>query len=720
MKHFLNYVGLFCVLLLACTLAAHAQIVSQFILTDQFGYRTQAVKTAVIKNPQEGFDSGSSFAPGAVYQVVNATTAQSVFESAPVQFKSGAKDAASGDQIWWFDFSVVSAPGEYYILDVQNNVKSYSFRIADNVYNEVLKTAVRTFFYQRAGYEKAAQFAGADWADAASHVGNLQDKNCRLFSRKTDASTEKDLHGGWYDAGDLNKYTTWTCSYIESMMLAYLENPAVWTDDYNLPESGNGVPDLLDEAQWGIDWVLRMQNADGSVLCVQGLDGASPPSAAKGQSLYGPATAAASWATAKALALAYKVYSQIGQSDYAEKLRTAALAAWTWAEANPNVKFDNNSSANGSAGLAAGNQEINDDLSRLTLRLNAAVYLYEMTGDEVYHTLFKNNYRSLPLFAWGNIMQQWQVDGQMMFLYYITLPGADATVKNGIITALKTAFNKAADYAGKLGADGYRSYINDYNWGSNKYKTDYGLHFYLFVKNGVEPAKADLYNAAAEDYTHYIHGVNPFAMVYLSNMNQRGASKSVTSFYHTWFADGSAKWDYVSASTPGPAPGFLTGGPNKYYTWDGCCPGGCGSSVNNALCTSQTIPVGEPDAKMYKDFNTSWPLNSWAITENSNGYQLSYIRLLSKFAAEGDGQTALREVPEQQAIAIFPNPTKGEIRIESGALNVEKVEVLSMAGLLLKSEMHTNTISIAELPAGVYMLRISTNKGRYVKRVVKE
>ncbi|MGK3960067.1 hypothetical protein WMF38_44335 [Sorangium sp. So ce118] len=38
-----------------------------------------------------------------------------------------------------------------------------------------------------------------------------------------------------------------------------------------------------------------------------------------------------------------------------------------------------------------------------------------------------------------------------------------------------------------------------------------------------------------------------------------------------------------------------------------------------------------PAQKSYKDFNTSWPLNSWAVTENSNGYQASYIRLLSKF-----------------------------------------------------------------------------------------
>jgi endoglucanase len=42
-------------------------------------------------------------------------------------------------------------------------------------------------------------------------------------------------------------------------------------------------------------------------------------------------------------------------------------------------------------------------------------------------------------------------------------------------------------------------------------------------------------------------------------------------------------------------------------------------------------PAGQPDQKSYFDFNESWPLNSWAVTENSNGYQTAYIRLLSKF-----------------------------------------------------------------------------------------
>jgi len=58
----------------------------------------------------------------------------------------------------------------------------------------------------------------------------------------------------------------------------------------------------------------------------------------------------------------------------------------------------------------------------------------------------------------------------------------------------------------------------------------------------------------------------------------------------------------------------------------------CGGAANNAICTSTPIspPKGQPQQKSYKDFNTGWPLSSWSVTEPSDGYQVAYIRLLSK------------------------------------------------------------------------------------------
>jgi endoglucanase len=267
--------------LVSCLGTLTAQTTSKFIIVDQFGYLPDSKKVAVMRDPQVGFDADESFTPGQNYVVVNAVTGEQVLSGKPVLWNMGVTDASSGDKAWHFDFSSVTEPGRYFILDKDQNLRSFEFEVSPIVYNELLKHAVRSFYYQRLGFPKEAQYAGTAWADGASHIGPLQDKNCRLFSDKNNAATELDLSGGWYDAGDLNKYTSWTANYVVEMMKAYLEKPNAWGDDYNIPESGNGIPDLLDEAKWGIDFLLRMQRPDGSVLCVVSESHASPPSSAR-------------------------------------------------------------------------------------------------------------------------------------------------------------------------------------------------------------------------------------------------------------------------------------------------------------------------------------------------------------------------------------------------------------------------------------------------------
>jgi len=152
------------------------------------------------------------------------------------------------------------------------------------------------------------------------------------------------------------------------------------------------------------------------------------------------------------------------------------------------------------------------------------------------------------------------------------------------------------------------------------------------VVNGLDAStNADMARAGAR-YVHYLHGTNPLSLVYLTNMYQHGAENCANELFHTWFADGSAKWDRVGMSLYGPPPGYLTGGPNPSYSWDACCPAGCGSTQNNAICSSLSLmpPEGQPPQKAYKDFNTGWPLDSWSVTEPDDGYQIAYIRLLSK------------------------------------------------------------------------------------------
>jgi endoglucanase len=712
----------------------NAQSFSPFIVVDQFGYLPEANKVAVIRDPQTGFDATDAFTPGATYTLNNATTNAVVFTASPTQWKAGAVDPSSGDKAWWFDFSSYTTPGKYYVKDATQSARSAEFVIADTVYKSVLKAAMRMLYYQRSSFEKKAPYAAAGWTDAASHTGPLQDKNARLYNNLT-LATEKDLHGGWYDAGDLNKYTSWTASYVITLLTAYQENPTVFTDDFNIQESGNGVPDILDEVKWGIDHLLRMQQSNGSCLSV--LSSASnsvnnAPSTATGQSKYGPATTNATLKCAAAFALASKVYKNYNPTlygTYAATLQTKAIAAWTWADANPDVRFHNNSSSNGSQGVAAGDQEPRDDdngLGRKTSKLGAALYLYELTGQTTYLNYFETNYTGMPLIAWTNYISQYFLESQSLLMHYLSLPGINASIANNIRNTTLAAVNKAGDFGGALTnqTDPYRAFIKDYNWGSNSYKSNYGNLFWELNYNEIDNASNnELYLKASEEYLHYIHGVNPMQFVYLTNMSSYGAEKSVNEMYHTWFGDGSAKWDRVGTSTYGPPPGFLMGGANEFYDWDDCCK----YNTCTAFCTGrESLPVGQPQQKSYKDFNTSWPINSWQLTETSLGYQTAYIRLLSKFVNNSSSITTGVFSPQATVgIKVKPNPTQDQLTIEFPAslstADEIQVDFYNVIGnvVLSKKIMNNSAVSMGALENGVYILKVSQDGLIYTERIVK-
>jgi len=612
---------------------AMAANAGKFIMVDQFGYQTNARKVAVLRWPKVGYDSNQSFWPQQL-SVVNSATGATVYSWWPTEWNSRATDPDSGDQVWYFDFSSVTTPGTYEIVDSGNeHQRSARFEIGDNPYRDVLIQAVRMFYYQRLGQTKSASNAGANWADGASNLGAGQDPQARRFLDKNNAATARDVRGGWADAGDFNKYTSWEAGYTQELLDAYVQNPTVFTDDFNIPESYNGIPDILDEAKWGLDYLKRLQNSDGSVLSIVGVGGASPPSADTGPSYYGDVNTSATLAAAAAFAHGAKVLGSLNNSSlttYVADLRQRALNAYNWAVANPNVVFRNNDASNGTSGLGVGQQET-DDNGRITLRMGAAIKLFALTGNTAYRDYVDQHYTTAEMF------RNWSLSGfsagdARPLLYYASLPGATASTVSAIRQRYSDLMNRA-DYdnwgAVESQRDAYRAKIGAYTWASNSTKANAGTLFTEEGYYGISTHAADQVANAAVDYLHYLHGVNPLGKVYLSNMYAFGAENSVNQLWHTWYFDGT-KWDDAKNSLYGPAPGYLVGGPaGSQWDWDGSCngtnpPAGCGS-------TRPTPPYGQPGAKSYLDFNTGWPLNSWSISEPSNGYQVSYIRLLARF-----------------------------------------------------------------------------------------
>jgi hypothetical protein len=349
------------------------------------------------------------------------------------------------------------------------------------------------------------------------------------------------------------------------------------------------------------------------------MDHKSPPSAATGPSYYGPATTHATLSAAAAFALAGKVL-------HSQDLKTRAEKGWAWAAANPSVVFKNNDAASGSAGLGSGQQETND-AGRARSKRVAAVYLYAATGGQAYKAHLEAEYTKAELRTFADPYREFE---NTSLLYYAGLPGVTPEVASTIKTWFRSAMSSNENWgAMTLKRDPYFAYLNSYVWGSNSIKAAKGSMFMDLVEFNVPGFDAATARASALTYLHYLHGVNPQGMVYLSNMYRLGVHSSVNEFYHAWFCDRSARWDRVGVSTFGPPPGFLAGGPNPSYDWDSSCNSpnphpGCGSAPPSP-------PKGQPAQKAYKDFNAAWPLNSWSVTENSNAYQTNYLRLLSKF-----------------------------------------------------------------------------------------
>jgi hypothetical protein len=586
------------------------------ILVDQFGYRPADPKVAVIRSPQVGFDAPDTFTPGSRYEVRRAADGRVVFSAAPVAWEGGALEASSGDKGWWFDFSGVTAPGRYVIVDVERKIRSPAFNIDPQVYKDVLKAAVRTYFYQRSGFAKRPPYAEACWADEAAYEGRDQDGEAHDVTDMKNRSKVRDLSGGWFDAGDTNKYVTFALQPVHQLLDAYQDNPEAFTDDFKIPESGNGIPDLLDEVKWETDWLKKMQFPDGSAALKVGetvYAKASPPSSDANPRYYVPSCTSATIAVAGMFAHASYVYRKFpGLASDADDLQARAVRAWTNYQKAP---FNQRQCDTGV--VHAGNADLNLE-EQNAVAAEASIYLYAITGDAAYQEYLQSHYREMKPYqemGWS----RYNPDQGEALLFFTTLPGADPALKSKILAdKLKDVQAGNQIYRFEPRDDLYRSFLHDgqYHWGSNNPRANYGNTNLDAIRYRVVVKDTDSYRQRALEILHYFHGVNPLGVVYLSNMYALGATRSVNELLHAWFQP-DTKWSDAKTSACGPAPGFVPGGPNAGAAKDG---------VPAALVP----PVGQPPQKSYKDWNG--PDSSWVVNEPGIYYQSAYVKLLSAFA----------------------------------------------------------------------------------------
>lgn len=672
------------------------------IHVDQFGYHPDAAKLAVISDPQIGFNAAQSFQPGSTYEVRKWPSHEVVMTGSPTPWNNGATHSQSGDKGWWLDFSSVNDIGSFYVYDVQNQVSSHLFEIRPDVYQVVLEQAVRTFFYQRINFAKSSPYADQFWTDAAAFEGSNQDRAATSRWAKGDASTARDLHGGWMDAGDYNKYTTFARDPVMHLLQAYYRQPTVFTDETNIPESGNGIPDLLDEVMWELDWLKRMQDGTGTngfflKLGVDVYTGYTPPSTDPNPRYYLPECTSATLAGAAMFAYAAMVLDTIpALSSYASDLQNRAALAWARgkAETQDFTTFEQDCD---DGDIKAGDAD-QDASFQLECGFIAAVYLYQLTGDSQYLTFAESKYQQVRPYSenwWG----PYNTPSAEALLFLADLPDVSSNVANNIRSS-KAGMNYQYSIDDHQAGTGlYLGFLEDWahHWGSNQIRANAGNGNLSFIEYGINPAQADLYEDAALGYLHWLHGVNPLGLCMLSNMYDYGGDHCVNELYHGWFKDGS-DWDNALTSPKGPPPGYLTGGPN----------------IDFSLGATISPPGNQPAAKSYKDWNADWPENSWEITEPAIYYQAAYILLLSRLMdPDTASTTSINESQRFHPLVISPNPASNSVTVHiPSPLTNGTCHLLDLQGKLIKAwtiERNTPTqeLLLKGVTDGVYVLRYS-------------
>ena len=227
-----------CFLLLYCI---HLFVIAQttsYIRINQLGYPGKGIKVAVLgsNEPQVLND----------FVLIDANTNRPVFEG-----KRGNSFGKYGPftNTYRLDFSSYSKKGKYFLK--AGNITSPTFTIDDNVYDGAADFCLRYLRQQRSGFNPFLKDS------CHTHDGYT------LYAPVPD-STHINVVGGWHDASDYLQYSTTTANATYHLLAAYRDFPNVFKDEKeaNGLEGKNNVPDVLDEAKWGLDWLLKMHPKD--------------------------------------------------------------------------------------------------------------------------------------------------------------------------------------------------------------------------------------------------------------------------------------------------------------------------------------------------------------------------------------------------------------------------------------------------------------------------
>lgn len=520
------------------------------IKINQVGYQADAEKYALVSGWRETLDCAN-----APFVVRRAADSAPMIEGT-LTLINDFDALVSGERICLADFGALREPGTY-TLAVDGLDPSPRFDVSATVYAPLLRDATRYFYMQRQGIAIEdpvfARGVGHPDNDARAVLrSSCSDDSCRNATLPA-----RNVSGGWYDAGDYGKYVAFAAAPIRDLLDAHARAPALFGDDTGIAESGNGVPDILDEVRWKLDWILRMQepttggfhnsiypnNCIDDAPCAPGSISAAVAQryitdlGDDGTSSVQPTPATAT--AVAALARAARAFAPIDDA-YATRLRAAALRGQAYLDANPGVILPKD-----------GNARYTDDEER-QFRLWALAELFHTTGDAAIGAQFLTRYGDEDRTHWDPTRNLVTIS-QHAALSYFSAPAADAAAREAFV---REQFGPWRDYWLAASTTNWRNFLKDgssgdssYYWGSNAVALEYAnIMLRGSTLAGDDPAEAQ---RAARGVINYVLGINPLAKSYVTGYGSNPPTKIYSHIYSHDAHDGL------------PA-GILAEGPNQF------------------------------------------------------------------------------------------------------------------------------------------------------------
>ena len=221
------------------------------ILVNQLGYYPWSPKVALLK------------ARSTKFEIVEVKSGKTVYTGTPGPFRYWE---FSGDSVSAVDFSDFKELGDFQIRLSDKAIVSLPFAISTAIYTDIAKASIKAFYLNRTGIEITEEFAGK-WARPAGHPDTMVFIHVSAASSLRPEGSMLKSPGGWYDAGDYNKYVVNSAITTYTLLLFYQLYPDYCKSlNTNIPESSNGISDVLDELLVNLRWMLTMQDPeDGGV-----------------------------------------------------------------------------------------------------------------------------------------------------------------------------------------------------------------------------------------------------------------------------------------------------------------------------------------------------------------------------------------------------------------------------------------------------------------------